>query len=101
MDPRVRAVRSSPWPLMPMPGQNTKAIVNAAAQAKRIGSTHSHRARPPPKNTAAWFRWFDVAHMSYRVRLEYTVRYYDRKAVSSQHSGKRASGPVTQCETAP
>ena len=49
MDPRVRAVRSSPWPLMPMPGQNTKAIVNAAAQAKRIGSTHSHRARPPPK----------------------------------------------------
>ena len=61
MDPRVRAVRSSPWPLM-MPGQ---AIVERA-QAKVIGSTHSHRARPPPKNTAAWFRWFDVAHMSYR-----------------------------------
>ena len=63
MDPRVRAVRSSPWPLM---HAWSKAIVNAAAQAKRIGSTHSHRARPPPKNTAAWFRWFDVAHMSYR-----------------------------------
>ena len=93
MDPRVRAVRSSPpGPLYMMPAAvKREAIVNARKRRSSGQPTVTARARRPRvEHPAAWFRWFDVAHMSYRVRLE-----YNRKAVSSQHSGKRASGPVS------
>ena len=76
MDPRVRAVRSSPpGPLYMMPAAvKREAIVNARKRRSSGQPTVTARARRPRvEHPAAWFRWFDVAHMSYRVRLEYTV----------------------------